>query len=92
MVPPSLEGEVTEIAPEGEYTILEDIAEVGGEKVQMLQKWPVKRSRPYVRKLDPDIPLVTGQRAQDTFFTVAKGGAAAIPGPFGSGKLLHNNN
>ena len=88
MVPPTLEGEVTEIAAEGEYTILEDIAEVGGEKVQMLQKWPVKRSRPYVRKLDPDVPLVTGQRAQDTFFSVAKGGAAAIPGPFGSGKTV----
>jgi V/A-type H+-transporting ATPase subunit A len=88
MVPPTLEGEVTEIAAEGEYTVLEDIAEVGGEKVQMLQKWPVKRSRPYVRKLDPDVPLVTGQRAQDTFFSVAKGGAAAIPGPFGSGKTV----
>ena len=88
MVPPTLEGEVTEIAAEGEYTILEDIAEVGGQKVQMLQKWPVKKSRPYVRKLDPDVPLVTGQRAQDTFFSVAKGGAAAIPGPFGSGKTV----
>ena len=88
MVPPTLEGEVTEIAAEGEYTIVEDIAEVGGQKVQMLQKWPVKKSRPYVRKLDPDVPLVTGQRAQDTFFSVAKGGAAAIPGPFGSGKTV----
>ena len=88
MVPPHLEGEVTEIAAEGDYNVLEDIAEVGGEKVQMLQKWPVKRSRPYVRKLDPDVPLVTGQRAQDTFFSVAKGGAAAIPGPFGSGKTV----
>ena len=88
MVPPTLEGEVTEIAAEGEYTVLEDIATVGGEKVQMLQKWPVKRSRPYIEKLDPDIPLVTGQRAQDTFFSVAKGGAAAIPGPFGSGKTV----
>ena len=88
MVPPTLEGEVTEIAAEGDYTVLEDIAEVAGEKVQMLQKWPVKRSRPYVEKLDPDIPLVTGQRAQDTFFSVAKGGAAAIPGPFGSGKTV----
>ena len=68
--------------------LLEDIAEVGGQKVQMLQKWPVKKSRPYVRKLDPDVPLVTGQRAQDTFFSVAKGGAAAIPGPFGSGKTV----
>ena len=88
MVPPSLEGEVTDIAAEGEYTVLDDIATVGGEKVQMLQKWPVKRSRPFVRKLDPDVPLVTGQRAQDTFFSVAKGGAAAIPGPFGSGKTV----
>ena len=88
MVPPALEGEVTEIAAEGEYTVLDDIATVGGEKVQMLQKWPVKRSRPYIEKLDPDIPLVTGQRAQDTFFSVAKGGAAAIPGPFGSGKTV----
>ena len=88
MVPPTVEGEVTEIAAEGDYTVLEDIATVGGEKVQMLQKWPVKRSRPYVRKLDPDIPLVTGQRAQDTFFSVAKGGAAAIPGHFGSGKTV----
>ena len=88
MVPPTMEGEVTEIAAEGEYTVLEDIAAVDGEKIQMLQKWPVKRSRPYIEKLDPDIPLVTGQRAQDTFFSVAKGGAAAIPGPFGSGKTV----
>ena len=88
LVPPTLEGELTEIAAEGEYTVLEDIAEIAGEKVQMLQKWPVKRSRPYIEKLDPDIPLVTGQRAQDTFFSVAKGGAAAIPGPFGSGKTV----
>ena len=88
MVPPAMEGEVTEIAAEGEYTVLDDIAAVDGEKIQMLQKWPVKRSRPYIEKLDPDIPLVTGQRAQDTFFSVAKGGAAAIPGPFGSGKTV----
>ena len=88
LVPPTMEGEVTSIAAEGEYTVLEDIAAIDGEAVQMLQKWPVKRSRPYVRKLDPDIPLVTGQRAQDTFFSVAKGGAAAIPGPFGSGKTV----
>ena len=88
MVPPTMEGEVTEIAAEGEYTVLEDIAAVDGEKIQMLQKWPVKRSRPYIEKLDPDVPLVTGQRAQDTFFSVAKGGAAAIPGPFGSGKTV----
>ncbi len=57
-------------------------------KVQMLQKWPVRKGRPYKDKLDPDVPLVTGQRTQDTFFPVAKGGTAAIPGPFGSGKTV----
>ena len=92
LVPPMIEGELTSIASEGEYTVLEDIAEVatdkGDEKIQMLQKWPVRKGRPYVDKLDPDVPLVTGQRAQDTFFSVAKGGAAAIPGPFGSGKTV----
>lgn len=92
LVPPMIEGELTSIASEGEYTVLEDIAEVatdkGNEKIQMLQKWPVRKGRPYVDKLDPDVPLVTGQRAQDTFFSVAKGGAAAIPGPFGSGKTV----
>ena len=92
LVPPMIEGELTSIASEGEYTVLEDIAEVatdkGDEKIQMLQKWPVRKGRPYVDKLDPDVPLVTGQRAQDTFFPVAKGGTAAIPGPFGSGKTV----
>lgn len=92
LVPPMIEGELTSIASEGEYTVLEDIAEVatdkGDEKIQMLQKWPVRKGRPYVDKLDLDVPLVTGQRAQDTFFSVAKGGAAAIPGPFGSGKTV----
>ena len=87
-----IEGEVTSFASEGEYSVLEDIAEVatdkGDEKIQMLQKWPVRKGRPYVDKLDPDVPLVTAQRAQDTFFSVAKGGAAAIPGPFGSGKTV----
>lgn len=92
LVPPAIEGELKSLVSEGEYTVLEDIAEVetdkGIEKIQMLQKWPVRRGRPYSEKLDPDIPLVTGQRAQDTFFSVAKGGAAAIPGPFGSGKTV----
>jgi V/A-type H+-transporting ATPase subunit A len=54
----------------------------------MMQKWPVRVGRPYKKKLDPDIPLVTGQRAQDTFFPVAKGGTSAMPGPFGSGKTV----
>lgn len=92
MIPPKVEGTLKSIVSEGEYTIADDIAEVetsaGVEKVQMRQKWPVKVGRPYKAKLDPDIPLVTGQRAQDTFFTVAKGGTAAMPGPFGSGKTV----
>ncbi|WP_409199754.1 ATP synthase subunit A [Methanobrevibacter sp. DSM 116169] len=92
LVPPSFDGKIKSIVSEGEFTVLEDIAEIeteeGDKKVQMLQKWPVKKGRPFVNKLDPDVPLVTGQRAQDTFFSVAKGGAAAIPGPFGSGKTV----
>ncbi|WP_424354010.1 ATP synthase subunit A [Methanobacterium sp. MBAC-LM] len=92
MIPPKTEGTLKSIVSEGEYTIVDDIAEVetsaGVEKVQMVQKWPVRVGRPYKAKLDPDIPLVTGQRAQDTFFTVAKGGTAAMPGPFGSGKTV----
>lgn len=92
MVPPAFEGTVKSIVAKGEFTITETIAEIetddGIKEVQMLQKWPVRKGRPYKEKLDPDIPLVTGQRAQDTFFCLAKGGAAAIPGPFGSGKTV----
>jgi V/A-type H+/Na+-transporting ATPase subunit A len=92
MIPPTMAGTLKSIVSSGEYTVVEDIAEVetetGVEKVQMMQKWPVRKGRPYKSKLDPDIPLVTGQRAQDTFFPVAKGGTAAIPGPFGSGKTV----
>ncbi|WP_295722955.1 ATP synthase subunit A [uncultured Methanobrevibacter sp.] len=92
IVPPSVSGTIKSIV-NGDYTVVDDIAEVETEdgtieKVQMLQIWPVRKARPYVEKLDPDIPLVTGQRAQDTFFSVAKGGTAAIPGPFGSGKTV----
>jgi len=92
MVPPMVSGTLKSIVGEGQYTVVDDIAEVetpkGPVKVQMMQKWPVRVGRPYKDKLDPDIPLVTGQRAQDTFFPVAKGGTAAIPGPFGSGKTV----
>ncbi|MCL2687644.1 MAG: ATP synthase subunit A [Methanobrevibacter sp.] len=92
ILPPNMEGTVKSIVSEGEFTVVEDIGEIetktGVEKVQMLQKWPVRKGRPYIEKLDPDIPLVTGQRAQDTFFSIAKGGAAAIPGPFGAGKTV----
>ena len=81
MIPPKVEGKLISIVPEGQYTVEEEIAEVetssGIVKVPMMQKWPVRVGRPYKAKLDPDIPLVTGQRAQDTFFPVAKGGTCS---------------
>ncbi len=93
LVPPSIEKGTIKSISSGNYNVLETIAEIETadgtvEEVAMLQKWPVRKGRPYKEKLDPDIPLVTGQRSQDTFFTVAKGGTAAIPGPFGSGKTV----
>ncbi|MDR3063838.1 MAG: V-type ATP synthase subunit A, partial [Methanobrevibacter sp.] len=92
LIPPNFEGKIISIVSSGEYTVTDDIAEIetadGIKKLQMLQKWPVRKGRPYVEKLDPDIPLISGQRTQDTFFPVAKGGTAAIPGPFGSGKTV----
>ena len=92
MVPPSVEGKLISKVSKGDYTVEEEIAEVetskGIIKIPMMQKWPVRVGRPYKQKLDPDIPLVTGQRAQDTFFPVAKGGTSAMPGPFGSGKTV----
>ncbi|MFQ6136639.1 MAG: ATP synthase subunit A [Candidatus Hydrothermarchaeales archaeon] len=92
MVPPRIEGEITKIADKGEYMIEDVIAVVktaeGEKELTMLQKWPVRIGRPYKEKLGPDVPLITGQRILDTFFPVAKGGTAAIPGPFGSGKTV----
>ncbi len=88
MVPPGIEGRVERIAPEGEYTVDDAIATVGGRDVRMAHKWPVRRERPYLRKLDPSVPLITGQRVFDTFFPIAKGGTAAIPGGFGTGKTV----
>ena len=79
------------IAPKGDYTITEIIATVESNGVEvdlpMLQKWPVQ-PRPHTRRLFATSPLITGQRVIDTFFPVAKGGSAAIPGPFGSGKTV----
>ena len=91
MVPPAVSGKIVEILP-GYHTVDEIICKIetddGIKELNMIQKWPVRRGRPYSRKLDPIRPLVTGQRVIDTFFPVAKGGAAAIPGPFGSGKTV----
>ena len=95
LVPPGINGKVVEIADEREYTVEEVIAVVddNGEKkeIRMMQKWPVRKARPYVKKLDPEVPLISGQRVIDTFFPLAKGGTAAIPGGFGTGKtvMLH---
>ena len=92
MVPPQLNGTITHIAEKGEYTIVEDIAELedGNQKhpLQMRQRWPVRKARPVKEKYDPSIPLITGQRVIDTFFPIAKGGTAAIPGGFGTGKTV----
>jgi V/A-type H+-transporting ATPase subunit A len=87
MVPPGVSGMVESIKS-GEFTILETIAVVGGQKLSMMQKWPVRKARPMVKKLDPTEPFITGQRIFDTLFPVAQGGTAAVPGPFGAGKTV----
>jgi len=91
MVPFNVEGEIKEIKS-GEFTIDDTVCVIktakGDVNVTMCQKWPVKRGRPYKSKINPTVPLVSGQRTIDTFFPVAKGGAACIPGPFGSGKTV----
>ncbi|WP_049901827.1 ATP synthase subunit A [Halococcus agarilyticus] len=89
LVPPNYEGgEVTQIE-EGEFTVEEPVVEIdSGEEVTMHQEWPVREARPTVDKETPTTPLVTGQRVQDGLFPLAKGGTAAIPGPFGSGKTV----
>ena len=92
MVPPDISGKLTWIAPARKYTIDEPIARVhnehGDHEITMLQRWAVRRLRPYHRRLGQNIPLITGQRVLDTFFPLAKGGAAAIPGGFGAGKTV----
>jgi V/A-type H+/Na+-transporting ATPase subunit A len=92
LIPPNLNGKIVSIAPEGRYGIEEPVAEVEVEgkrvDVSMLQKWPVRKPRPYKTRLPPSEPLITGQRVIDTFFPIAKGGSAAIPGGFGTGKTI----
>jgi V/A-type H+-transporting ATPase subunit A len=88
MVPFGMSGTVTDIK-EGEYTIVETICTLDNKSdLSMMQKWPVRKGRGFERKMDPNVPLLTGQRVIDTFFPVTKGGTAAIPGPFGSGKTV----
>ena len=91
MVPFGIKGTIKEIKS-GEFTVDEVVAVVGTEdgdkELTMMQRWPVRKGRPYLKKLPPEMPLVTGQRVVDTFFPIAKGGVAAVPGPFGSGKTV----
>ncbi|MGI6471864.1 MAG: V-type ATP synthase subunit A [Candidatus Methanomethylophilaceae archaeon] len=89
MVPPTIEkGKIEKIAAEGTYKVDDVIAVIDGEEITMVQKWPVRNARPVAEKLFPDVPLITGLRVLDTMFPVAKGGAAAIPGAFGTGKTV----
>ena len=91
MLPNKMSGKIVEI-DEGDYTVEDTVYKVETEKgiveLTLMQSWPVRVGRPYKRKLSPDIPLVTGQRVIDTLFPIAKGGVAAVPGPFGSGKTV----
>ena len=91
MVPYGVSGKVKEIKS-GDFTVEEVVAVVttkdGDKELTMMQRWPVRKGRPYVKKLPLDAPLVTGQRVVDMFFPIAKGGVAAVPGPFGSGKTV----
>lgn len=92
LAPNGIVGTVADLA-EGDYTVdavIGHITSANGSEipVRLMQSWPVRVGRPYKRKLSPDIPLVTGQRVIDTLFPIAKGGVAAVPGPFGSGKTV----
>ena len=91
MVPFGCDGTLTALK-EGDYTVEETVGSIltakGEKDITLMQKWPVRKGRPYKQKLSPDRPLVTGQRVVDTLFPLAKGGVAAVPGPFGSGKTV----
>jgi V/A-type H+-transporting ATPase subunit A len=92
MVPPDIEEGVVESIEEGKFRVEDVIATIktkdGKKELTMLQKWPVRKQRPFKEKLPPTIPLITGQRVFDTFFPMAKGGTGAIPGGFGTGKTV----
>ena len=91
MIPYGIKGKIKSITA-GNYTVTETVAVVetkdGDKEITLMQKWPVRKGRPYAKKLPPTTPLVTGQRVVDTLFPIARGGVAAVPGPFGSGKTV----
>ena len=93
MIPPQLSGEVVAVSPEGAYRIVDEIIQVKDEagevhSLTLMQKWPIKQARPVSARLPISVPLITGQRIFDTLFPIAKGGTAAIPGGFGTGKTM----
>ncbi|MDY0091831.1 MAG: V-type ATP synthase subunit A [Candidatus Vecturithrix sp.] len=92
LCPPDRRGRLLDIVPEGEYALEHVIAKISTEKgeqdLKMYHRWPVRHPRPYRYRLNPTIPLITGQRVIDTFFPLAKGGTAAVPGGFGTGKTV----
>ena len=93
MVPPLLSGEVVEVKPDGEYKLFDTIVKIKDEygtehSLTLCQQWPIRTSRPITQRLSTSVPLITGQRVIDTMFPIAKGGAAAIPGGFGTGKTM----
>ena len=92
LVPPNLSGQITHLEGEGDYTVTEQIAELqaqsGPTPLYLMSSWPVRTARPVKRKLPSDTPLLTGQRIMDFFFPIVKGGTAAIPGGFGTGKCV----
>ena len=91
MIPFGVQGKIKSIK-KGDFTVTEIVCVIetanGEKQISLMQKWPVRRGRPYESKLNPTAPMITGQRVIDTFFPVAKGGAAAVPGPFGAGKTV----
>jgi V/A-type H+-transporting ATPase subunit A len=88
LVPPEVSGRLEWLAEEGEYAVDETVAIVGGARIALAHRWPVRRARPFGERRDASAPLVTGQRALDLFFPVARGSAASVPGGFGTGKTV----
>ena len=96
MVPPAISGEITEVRPNGMYRLFDTVAKIRDElgvehDLTLCQKWPIRYSRPIEERLPTTVPLITGQRTMDTMFPIAKGGTAAIPGGFGTGKTMNQH-
>jgi V/A-type H+-transporting ATPase subunit A len=91
-VPPGISGTVKSVVPDGSYTAEDPLVELEADGrtvcLKLSQKWPIRKPRPFAKRLPVDRPLVTGQRVIDTLFPIAKGGCAALPGPFGAGKTV----